>query len=540
MATQHFFNGKIIKLPGAYSAVKYVTSNIPTEASYSKVLLIDTGIGAECSGGSGVVGEFNQDKNSIYRFKKVSEFQNFIKCGYLYKIAEALFNPTRVVNATGISELIYISAKTSTAASKAIVITDTGAFTIKSKDEGVFANGVKETIDTVDFLTRGYALTLHTGVRDVTKFIVKIWVSTYTGVYTDGIAYDEVSKENAFQEIVWQSPEITTITELVDSMNTDPVFQAGFSVTLTKTGTFATADLTLLPGLQLFAGGTESYDSDDLNAALEAVKDLDYSIILATEYGDAIESVNNTRLQFHVQSEAKFEKFLAVAGHDTKANLQDDKDAAVYYNSDRVWIIPGGCGKLSPSTVSGYREWDALYTAALVVGRIAGLQPQVPGTFKSVSMDKSILNLNEGEKEDCLDAGLLVVSYDEDFQQFTILKSVNSLQNNKYLANPDGTSASIQLKRIASQLNKELVINAKRDLLSQESGVNRNTLSPSDLKDYTEVYLQSRIATLQRDNLIISFQDVAVDRVGDAYNVTYRFEGNTEISFLFFTGFQLI
>ena len=547
MATQHFFDNKIIKLPGAYSAVKFVTNNPPSESSYSKVLLIDTGLGAGWSGGSGVTGTLQQGKNSIYRFTKLSEFQSFIKGGYLYKIAEPLFNPTRVSGATGISELIYVSAKTSAPAELTITLTDpdgagvgvAGSFVLQLLDEGTFGNGVKETIDGVDILTKGYALTLHKGTRDVTKFSVKLWVSTYTGVYTDNIPYNEVSKANSLQYMVWQSPEISTVTELVTAMEADTVFNQGFKIKSFIEGSFVTADLTLIAGLNLFAGGTETYNAADLEEALAVTKDLDYSILLSDVSGDDVTGTTNTRLQYHIQSEAKFEKFLAVAGHAAKADLADDKAAAAYFNSDRVWVISGGAGKLSTLATTGFREYDALYMAACIVGRIAGLQPQVPGTFKSLNIEKSLLNLNEDEQGDCLDAGLLVSIYDEDFKQFTILKAVNSLQNNKNLANPDGTSASIQIKRVAAQINKELAINAKKDLLSQENGVNINTLSPSDLKDYTEVFLSSKIATKQKDNLILSFQNVQVSRVGDAYFTTYEFEGNTEISFLFFTGFQL-
>jgi hypothetical protein len=93
--------------------------------------------------------------------------------------------------------------------------------------------------------------------------------------------------------------------------------------------------------------------------------------------------------------------------------------------------------------------------------------------------------------------------------------------------------------RIVAQINRELVVNAEIDLLGQENGVNVNTLSAGDVKNWTTFYLQSRVATEDSDNLILAFQDVVVTQKEDAWFVTYKIRVNNEINKLFFTGFLI-
>ena len=48
MATSHFFNNKVIKLPGAYAAVRAEAPAAFASASYSKVLIINTNLNYSC------------------------------------------------------------------------------------------------------------------------------------------------------------------------------------------------------------------------------------------------------------------------------------------------------------------------------------------------------------------------------------------------------------------------------------------------------------------------------------------------------------
>jgi len=133
-----------------------------------------------------------------------------------------------------------------------------------------------------------------------------------------------------------------------------------------------------------------------------------------------------------------------------------------------------------------------------------------------------------------LDAGVLMTRLSNG--SFEVVKGINTLQNNTYLVNADGSTHSKQFARIERQLNKEITFNAKNVLLKKPNGSNRNTVSVEDVEEFVKGYLNSKVATDQDDNLIISFRAVEAVRNQDAYEVTYAFIPNTEISFLFFTG----
>lgn len=105
------------------------------------------------------------------------------------------------------------------------------------------------------------------------------------------------------------------------------------------------------------------------------------------------------------------------------------------------------------------------------------------------------------------------------------------------MLNTDGTSHLISLKRIAAQLNKELEINAKVQLLgNQEAGPNRATLTASVVQNWVQEFLKRRTATPTTDNLILSFQDITATFEADVLRVGYSFVPNFEINKLFITG----
>jgi len=168
----------------------------------------------------------------------------------------------------------------------------------------------------------------------------------------------------------------------------------------------------------------------------------------------------------------------------------------------------------------------------LVLGRIAGCSPEVPATWKEIDILGLTYELSERELESCLDSGILTSYYDEDLGRYCILKGVNTLQNNKLQMNPDGTTPSIQIKRIEFQLNKELVLDCKTELASQRNGVNILTISEEFLTDWTIEKLKQKI----KRGLIVDYDEVKVQRQGDAYFTSYKFKPDEEINFFFFTG----
>ena len=535
MATQYFFGGKVVKLPGAYSEIKAQVASPNNPASYGKVLIVDTGSNTGWGGGSGVSGELNQGKNSVYVFNSPEEMKAFVKGGKWYNLADNLFKPSKSADTVGVSQVIWISAKQTTAASFDLVFLDLEVtLTIKCKDEGTFSNGIL----TNSILSKGYAMTAHVGVKDPTKIFFKFWVSTYTGVSLDNLPFNEVKVDQASPEVVAISPEVSKVDDLVNWMNSDYNFGLGFSLdSVVGVGqSIGSTDISSLvaSGNLLFSGGTETYGNQDLESALDAVKVKDSSFCFFDKEGSDLLRATATRLQYFCQTEAKFKKQLVTAGGSTRTEFTTVSVAAsTLFNSDSVLTIHGSVKRLSSLTSTKTRSWSAMTHAALILGRIAGCSPEVPATWKEIDIQGLDYELSEKELESCLDSGILTTYWDEELERYCILKGVNTLQNNQNQVNPDGTTPAIQIKRIELQINKELVLDCKKELCSQRNGVNVLTVSEEFLADWTIIKLKQKADR----GLIVSYDSVNVERQGDAYFTSYRFQANEEINFFFFTGF---
>lgn len=539
MATQHFFNGKQIKLPGAYSAIKSVSPIVFTSATYSKALIINTD--KKIGFGGSINGEVTKGKDSLYRFRTLPEAQSFFKSGKLWQICSPLFNPSKSDGTQGISELYYINALTTKAPTMTPSLSGEGKLIIQCKDEGPLSNGSKTTVDEADLLTQGYALSIITGERDTSKYIFQFWLGTFKGLYTDNIPYDGISAQNSVPELVLQSPEVSTIQEFVDWANSSEDFTNGFSIKEFTDTELQTEDKTNNT-LVLATGGTAEYSSTDLEDVLKLVKSLDFNVIFSLNVeGEEGSDVINARLQTFVQKETRFVKFLAIPGKSTgqKSDFETNCESAKGHNSERVWLIHGTPRKNSSYSPLGYRIYDSTYLTAAIIGRTIGLPPQVPVTFKDLDIDGLESELDELQKEDALDYGVLTVVYDEDLEAYVVLRGINTLKENSQIQNPDGTSFSIQITRICAQLNQDLVVNAKKKIFGTNTGANANTVSPEYMEDWTRVFLSQKVATPQQDNIILGYSDVSTERKGDALYTTYKFETNTEIAFAFFTGFAV-
>lgn len=541
MATQVYFNNRLRKLPGAYSRITSGERNSPANLDYGKVLIIDTGLGANYGGGAGINGELSSGKDSIYKFNNVEDYKAFLKGGLLWKLAEKLFFPYPGVQ--GVSEVIHVRALTSEAASMTFTATGGGAaggtFKIKCKDEGVIGNGVK----TSQHLDKGYAFTIETAPIDNTKWVLKIWLGQWKGDHTDGLAYDKIAKANTNPVLVVKSPEFNNIADLISWAQTDTAFGDYFSLDSTSAvvgaGTVNAADVATAADPVLASGGTETYNSADLDDALEALKDVDYQFILLDKYGKT--DYNNAaiiKIVNHIKDpETSFIKTAIYGAGNVEDDFSTSLTIAEYFNTPRVVTIHSSSKETTELLASGFRVWPSIYTAATVLGRICGLAPQIPITNKLVGIDGLSHNLKVKDQEIALDKGLLTVIQDQYRGGFKVLQGVNTIQDNKVLFNSEGKSHSIQFERIVSQINRELVVNSQTDLLNNENGVNVNTLSPGILKTWTETYLQSRIATADSDNLILSFRNVTVTRVDDYYKVSYGIVVNNEITKIFYTGY---
>jgi hypothetical protein len=547
MATKVFFNNRQIKLPGAYSTVVSGEKNPPRTLDFGKVLVIDTGsLGATWGGGAGIDGELSEGQDAVYKFDNLADYQNFLKGGLLWKCAEGLFFPDkRNAAAIGVSEVYHVKASTTAAATMTFTATGGGAaggvFAFKTKDEGVNANGVL-TGGATGHLDKGYAYTIETGTVDTAKWILKVWQGTWKGDFTDGISYDGIKKENAKPILIAQSPEFNNMQTLVDWANTSASFGNRFSLTtgtVTGLGTVNSADITAVAGYNVAAGGTETYSTTNLQKVFDAVSEMDFSFVVTDKYGttDFDSTENESVFAFMNGAQNKYERFFFIGGGQDKDEFAASLAMPSNYDSPYVHIVHGQLGEASQLVSEGIRWWPSIFHAYKVLGRTAGKQPQVPITNKTIGVDKLKHPLTKIEKERALDNGLLVTVYNDFINRFVVLQGVNTMQDNEILFNSAGQSHSIAFMRVIAQVNKELVVNSEIDLLSSENGVNRNTLSPGFIREWTNTYLQSRIAIPEVDNLLLTARNVTVTQVEDYHQVTYEMVVNNEITKIFFTGF---
>lgn len=548
MATTFYFNNKQVTLPGAYSTIKSGERSAARSLDYGRLLVIDTGVfGAGYGGGAGISGQQASGQKAIYSFSTLSEFQSFVKGGMWWKMAEGLFFPDpNNPAAEGISELYYVRAATTTSARMTFTATgggeNGGTFAVFTKDEGVNANGVKVG----NILSQGYGYTLEVSPDNENMWVMKFWVGTYTGTAADGISYGEVDQANATPTLILQSPEFDNIATLIEWAKTDTNFGLRFvldadSSKVTGTGEVTSADVNITdPATYILAtGGTETYNSTDIDLVLEQITNLDYNAICTDQYGENANSSVTRKILRHINNVSQFRRFLWIGGYGTEAEFDQSLVLAKTFNSEFVQLVHGDVGLASDFSAEGYRKWTVMYNMCAILGRTLGKPPYIPVTNKSIGVDILVHIPSDAQQKKALQAGVLLTVPNPNIGRNVVLQGINTLQDNKTLFNGNGQSFSIQFMRIVEQINRELVYNAEVELLGDENGVNINTLSPGILQQWTKSYLQSRVATETQDNLILDFENITVTRQEDAYFVSYYIRVNSEITKIFFTGFIL-
>ncbi len=462
--------------------------------------------------------------------------------------------------------------------------TQGGSFTIKTVYEGNGANG----IDYAGTIIKGFAMRFESGVLDTTKFKLVLYSGNFHGVnaaspsfsiakwavgttyavgntvYSNGLVWKSLTSSNtgnlpeisssnwtivdtsdnyggnrpseAISEVMVSSPEISNLPDLFNWMNTDTTFKFYFKLTASAyngDGKMDSVDLAALSTFQKFTGGTTTYSSDDFDEVLDNITEEDHSFFLMDVWGANAKNSTNTKLLAHIANDAEFEKFVVIGGGYDKGTYKTvSLDLAKFYNSSKMIVVHSGV--TVPGTNGGTKDLASIYHAALYVGRTAGLEPQVPSTWKDITISSPIHELSKKERELGLMAGVIHLRY-VDGKGWVINQSVNTLQRNEQLFLPNGDSYEVSIERIEAQLNKELIINSRVVFV----GGNLNTASAEDVKVFAEGYLYSRTARPNLDNLIISFRDVKVTLVGDSWKITYGFVPNSPINKLFFTGTML-
>lgn len=536
--------GNTIRRPGVYSDIKSGIKNPPSTLSHGNICIIDTGeLLGGFAAGSGINGANNDGVNSIYSFDNIDDFRAHVKGGYLWLLAEPLFFPNGR-GSQGVSTVFLVKPATTTASALTMTFENLGETIFATVDEGTGANGVDSTGLN---LKTGYATTMRAGTVDPAKFVIDFWVASYRGVDSqNGGDFNNIDDETAKPIKLISTPEMVNVSELITFATTNVEFLKYFTLTSsTPTGAFDVADLTTFAGNNLFAGATETYNATDVDDSLAVMTDVDNTFFLTTDNGDEAINLENTKVWDYCINDAKYDKYMIVGGGDDNTKFRGttigfSEDTAEYYGSTNdLVIVVHGAVKIEEREGAALKVYDSLYKTCAILGRICGVTPQTPPTLKTLNFKEEVHNLTKADQEHAIENGILYSYRDFELTSHVIGLGINSLLANEFLVNEDGTSPSIAVKRIVSQINKELQFFGKRRFFAGNEGPNRNIITSEDVKAWTETFLGSKIANSIEDNLIIRFQDVVVTIDSDNYEVTYAFVPNFEVNRIIFTGFIL-
>lgn len=391
-------------------------------------------------------------------------------------------------------------------------------------------------------LTIGYGAQMLPGVNDPSKFMIEFYEGTYRGKTAGGNDINGLAAEFCSPNLIATSIEFSNIAELIQWAKNDFLLSKRFRLDenylVTGTGVVDSNDLLNYSDINLAIAGVTNYNPNSLDRVLEDIRELDNTFFLCDRFGDEAMGVQNNKIWNHIQKDAEMNKFMIVgAGLDEtkfEAGVPNSSiEVAKYYNDHRVIVVHSG-HKRANVIGGGFEKLSSFYHAANIAGRLGGLEPQTPLTFKGIKITNFNHQLGLRERERALQAGVVHNRLVPGIGN-VVNQGINSLQRNTQLINPDGTSFEISIMRIAAQLNKELILNMRPLFV----GNNVGSASPADVKSFVEGYLLSRTATTAQDNLIISFKNVSVRLVEDYYDIKYGFVPNGPINKLFVTGFML-
>lgn len=538
MPTEVNVGGKRVILPGVYATIISGVKNPPIASSYGAVCIIDTGQGAGFAGGSGIAGEQANGLNSVYVIDGIDQFRSLCRGGVYWKLAENLFFPAGInaSNVRGASRVYFIKAAATTSASVALSLSAT-TLTIKSKSEGLAANGTLVSGN----LSKGIAVRMFQNSL-TNKYFFVFYIGNYRGIDPGtNLPYDGIADIAAIPDRILTSDEFTSVAEFLTWANSSGTFASLFTCSALAAGSAAitTLEAAAVASYQVFTGATETYSSTHYDTVLSQIAELDNSFFLAPDSGVDCQSAYNTKLQFHINNDARFEKIMVVGFGSTSGTFKGVSTASVesaaFFNSEKVVGVHGGYQEKT-STSPGLVTRNSFFTAALVLGRLAGLEPQVPITFKTFQNIKGLSHqLTKAERELALKAGITTLINDPELG-FCVLQGVNTIQRNSFFVNDDSTSFDISLVRIKYQLNKEIIINLKITFFGKETGFNRNSASPDDIKSYLIGFLMTKYANINDDNLILRAENVQVRAENDIYFASYDFYPNSAVNKIIVTG----
>lgn len=550
----NFDNRQVIE-PGAYSQVRGLTNISASTATYGNVVLIDTGSGAGFGGGSGITGQLISGQEAVYEIATPVDAKRFLRGGILYDLQDYLWSPRNTAGTP--NRVFYARAATTTCATDVVTFgVGNGGVTMLTRNEGVGSNGVL----TGSVISLGYGWGLRAGIVDTTAFIMDFYEGQYRGLDPNGYPIEGITQAQAKNKIVCSSIEFTTANQLIAWMNTDFTFNLYFKLSASTASAVVLPSslLTTFATLQLFDSATTVYSAAAMDAVLENIVELDTSFFLCDDYGiitsptsqqiqdgtnKGAQSAFNLKVLAHAQNDAIYKnKTLYIGGGQdatefTRPGTSDGSiETAAFYNNPNVVLVHSQIKFPSSTATNGltYKYLPSLYHAAMWCGLHAGMEPQVPGTFKSLRVIGVKHILKNSERSRALRAGIGHLR-NLPRKGWVINQSVNTMQINDNQVYNDGTSPEISIMRIIHQLNKEIVIN-----LLDFVGGNLATSSAEEIKNFVDGYLVDRTASPLKDNLILAPVDgfkVSVVFTNGDYYTNYCFVPNGPVNRVFSTGF---
>jgi len=429
-------------------------------------------------------------------------------------------------------DLVVFAPQNTGASGDALTITTSGTVTTTAAPS--FTGGVDGTR-----IIKGYGAEIKVGENDPAKFMIEITGGSFNGKSETGYLYGRIEEDGAVPNFIARSPELSTIDEIVAWASTNFNFNASFKLadnyTQVNGGTIVAGDLTT--EMVMATGGTELYRPEDLDAVLQSVRELENTYFLCDRFGDEAKGAQNMKILNHIINESEFDKFMVIGGGLDETKFSGDTNSSIeiakFYDSARV--IVAHSGNLKEDSITGRTEvLPSFYHAANVVGRLGGLEPQEPLTFKALRITNFIHSLGIKDRERALQAGVLHNRFVPGIGH-VVNQGINTLQKNTQQINPDGTSFEISIMSIGAQLNKELVLNMRPLFI----GGNRGNVTPADVKSFVEGYLLSKSQQDGESSLIIKFENVTVRLEQGSYSVEYGYVPNGPINKMFVTGFML-
>lgn len=456
-------------------------------------------------------------------------------------LTEALYGIRDSINSGNTGYSSEIDGKTIVLLSKANVdpsvenldIKSSGTVTLTSESDTKFFG-----YEAGNKLIKGYCAFISKSDDDPTKINVSFLEGTFSGYTENKMPIGGYSMEESNPTLVAKSPDFDNIDDLIQYAKNDFTFKKLFYLedSFQKgTGEINTSKVSNL--MILAKDGKSTYNAKDLDDVLENISELDNTFFLSDRYGKDSISVQNQKILEHINRDAEFEKFLIIGGGSDETQFDSGKESSIevakFYNTERVILVHDGIIRYNISTRED-EKLPSIYHASYVAGRLGGLEPQTPITFKPLDIKGFNHPLKKKQREKALQKGVLHNRAVEGIGNVTN-QGINTLQKNTTLINPDGTSHEISIMRISGQLNKELTLNARPLFV----GNNWGSASPADVKTFIESYLFGKTPQNGRDGLILSFKNVTVKQKEDYYEISYGFVPNGPLNKLFITGFIL-